>query len=92
MRGQPPVNPLVEALDLNKDGVIDAEEIAKATESLKKLDKNGDGKLTAEEFRPSRSQGPGRLEGLGGDRRHGNPEPQSEPGGENHPPRPTPEE
>ncbi len=57
--GPRPPNPIIEALDLNKDGVIDADEIAKATESLKKLDKNGDGKLTEEEFRPLRPGGPG---------------------------------
>jgi hypothetical protein len=38
MGGQRPVNPIVEAFDLNKDGTIDADEIAKASESLKKLD------------------------------------------------------
>ena len=58
-RGGPP--PQVEALDLNKDGVIDAEEIAKAARSLKVLDKNGDGKLTPDEYRWVRpgSAGPG---------------------------------
>ena len=40
-----------EVLDLNGDGVIDADEIAKAKESLKALDKNGDGKLTPDEYR-----------------------------------------
>ena len=34
------------------------DEIAKATESLKSLDKNGDGKLTQEEFRPAPGSGP----------------------------------
>jgi len=47
------------ALDLNQDGTIDADEIAKASESLKKLDKNGDGKLTPDEYRPQRPGGPG---------------------------------
>lgn len=41
---------LVGALDVNHDGVIDADEIANAVAALKKLDKNGDGKLTREEF------------------------------------------
>ena len=54
---RPPVPPLIAALDLNHDGVIDADEIAKASESLKKLDKNGDGKLTMEELRPPRPEG-----------------------------------
>ena len=47
----PPIPLAVTALDLNKDGVIDADEIAKATASLKALDKNGDGKLSADEYR-----------------------------------------
>ncbi len=58
--GGPPTRLAVSALDLNKDGVIDADEIAKATASLKALDKNGDGKLSADEYRA----GPGG----GGDR------------------------
>ncbi len=72
--GQRPPSPIIEALDANKDGVIDADELAKAVESLKKLDKNGDGKLTEDEFRPQRpgSQGGpgagpgGRGQGPGG--------------------------
>jgi hypothetical protein len=59
-------NPVIEALDLNKDGTIDADEIAKASESLKKLDKNGDGKLTPDEFRPQRPGGRGGPGGQGG--------------------------
>jgi Ca2+-binding EF-hand superfamily protein len=51
--------PVIEALDLNKDRIIDAAELAKATESLKKLDKNRDGKLSAEEFRPAPGRGMG---------------------------------
>ena len=58
-RGQRPMDPITEALDMNKDGIIDAEEIAKATESLKKLDKNGDAKLTVDEIRPPRPGGRG---------------------------------
>jgi uncharacterized membrane protein YebE (DUF533 family) len=48
----------VEALDVNHDGVIDSNEIANASAALKTLDKNGDGKLTADEFRPPRPDGP----------------------------------
>ena len=54
---RPPVPPLVGALDLNHDGTIDEKEIAQASESLKKLDKNGDGKLTIDELRPPRPEG-----------------------------------
>src|SRR5580698_6833822 len=43
---RPPPSPLIEALDVNHDGIIDANEIANAPAELKTLDKNGDGKLT----------------------------------------------
>ncbi len=46
------VNPLMRALDLDHNGELSAEEIEKAAESLKKLDKNGDGKITPDELRP----------------------------------------
>jgi hypothetical protein len=49
-----PPPPIIAALDLNHDGVIDKDEIAKASESLKTLDKNGDGQLTLDEIRPPR--------------------------------------
>ena len=49
--GGGPNLPVLNALDLNKDGIVDAEEIAKAAQSLKALDKNGDGKLTPDEYR-----------------------------------------
>jgi len=61
-RGNRPPPPLVAALDANHDGVIDADEIANASKALKKLDKNGDGKLTQEELRLPRPEG-----GLGQD-------------------------
>jgi len=51
--------PLIAALDANSDGVIDADEIANAPAALKKLDKNGDGKLTREELMPPRPEGAG---------------------------------
>jgi hypothetical protein len=59
-RGGPLPMPLVQTLDLNKDGMIDAEEVAKAAESLKALDKNRDGKLTPDEYRPPGPGGPPR--------------------------------
>ncbi len=49
---RPPMPPLFSALDANRDGVLDASEMEKAAEALKKLDANKDGKLTAEEMRP----------------------------------------
>jgi hypothetical protein len=54
MGRRPPPSPLMEALDVNHDGVIDADEIANAPAALKALDKNGDGKLTQDELRPAR--------------------------------------
>jgi len=50
----PPPLPLVMALDINHDGVINSNEIANASAVLKTLDKNGDGQLTADEYLPPR--------------------------------------
>lgn len=55
---RPPPSPLVEALDVNHDGVIDSNEIANASAELLTLDKNHDGKLTPDEYRPPRPNGP----------------------------------
>ncbi len=66
---RPPPSPLIGALDANHDGVIDAQEIAHASETLKTLDKNNDGQLTPDEFLPP-PQGPrggrGGAPGAGG--------------------------
>ncbi len=48
----PPKPPLETALDADDDGEISASEIDNAPAVLKKLDKDGDGKLTPEEYRP----------------------------------------
>jgi hypothetical protein len=64
-----PHPPLETALDANGDGVIDAAEIANASAALKKLDKNRDGKLSPDEYRPPRppdGMGPGGQKGPGG--------------------------
>jgi hypothetical protein len=61
--GHPPhPGPLFAALDTNKDGELDADEIANAGASLLKLDVNGDGKLSREELRP-KFPPPGHPEG-----------------------------
>jgi hypothetical protein len=54
---RPPPSPLIEALDVNHDGVIDANEIANAPAELKTLDKNGDGQLTRDEYCPPPPEG-----------------------------------
>ena len=64
-------DPLMRALDTNRDGAIDRAELAKAVEVLKSLDKNGDGRLTSDEMRGGRGQsGGGRGQG-GGERGQG---------------------
>lgn len=46
---------VVQALDLDKDGALSAQEIASAPGSLRALDRNGDGELTPDELEPPRS-------------------------------------
>jgi hypothetical protein len=55
-----PPQPLLAALDTDKDGALSAAEIAAAPASLAKLDKNSDGQLTPDEFdpRPPHGEGP----------------------------------
>jgi len=68
-RHHPPVPAIVRALDVNHDGIIDSNEIANASAELLTLDKNGDGKLTWDEYmgkRPGR-QGPPPEDGNDGD-------------------------
>ena len=51
---------VITALDANKDGKLDATEIANASTALKTLDKNSDGEITADEmFGPRPAGGPG---------------------------------
>jgi|ERR1039457_1875371 hypothetical protein len=44
-------------LDLNGDGVLDAQEIEAAPASLSKLDKNADGQITSDEIRMAMPEG-----------------------------------
>ncbi len=53
----PPMHPLIMALDSKRDGEISAEEIRNAAASLRKLDRNGDGKLTDGELHPEGARG-----------------------------------
>ena len=57
-RGQGVVMPIIAAIDLNKDGILENTEIEQARQSLKKLDTNGDGKITPDEYRGQRRGGP----------------------------------
>lgn len=49
----PPMN----VLDANTNNIIEAGEIEKASTTLLKLDKNSDGKLSADELQPQRPDG-----------------------------------
>lgn len=69
--GKPHVPPLIAVLDTDHNGTISAAEIANAPESLKTLDKNGDGELTPEEIHPDGP--PPRPEGKDGDEPQGPP-------------------
>jgi Ca2+-binding EF-hand superfamily protein len=55
------LDPILAALDTNSDGEISAAEIAAAPAALKKLDANGDGKLTEDEVRVNFGRGRGRA-------------------------------
>ena len=57
-RGQPSVG--FTALDTNRDGVLDGDEIAAAPAVLARLDKNSDGRITSDEARPAMPEGRGR--------------------------------
>jgi len=63
------------ALDSDRDGYITAEELTGATAALQKLDVNGDGTLSADEYRPQRPGGGSgqgsQGNGLSGSDRHG---------------------
>lgn len=85
--GHRPPPPLFAVLDANRDGVIDEVEINQSPEALRKLDKNGDGKLTLDELRPNRPDDqpdgppPGARNDNAGPRPHRGPRPpqQSQP-------------
>jgi len=56
--GKFPVPPIMKALDVNGDGVIDSNEMANASSELLTLDKNGDGKLSTDELKFELPTGP----------------------------------
>jgi Ca2+-binding EF-hand superfamily protein len=59
-----PPNPVMEAIDKNKDGTLSAEELKNAAKALSALDKNKDGKIDQEEMRPQFNRGQGGREGF----------------------------
>jgi len=79
---RPMPNPIITALDANSDGTIDESELKNATVALKKLDKDGDGKLSQEETRPAGMSGRGGPGGPGGQGGPGGPGGQAGPGGQ----------
>lgn len=76
---RPPTPLIVKALDVNGDGVIDATEIANASAALLKLDKNGDGKLTRDEYIGKRPPRPSQDD-MGGGNEAGGPPPDGNAG------------
>ena len=44
-------DPVVKALDVNHDGIIDASELANASAALKALDRNNDGQISSGELK-----------------------------------------
>lgn len=73
--GRRPAPPVFRALDTNRDGVIDADEIANAPAALKTLLKSGSSTLSVEDLvgpLSRRGHGPGEPGSPGGpDRPHG---------------------
>ena len=67
-------SPLIETLDANHDGIIDASEIQNASAALMRLDKNGDGKMTLYELRTRRPEGVRGFGGPSNQGRSGNPQ------------------
>jgi hypothetical protein len=83
-----PIPPVVKALDVNGDGIIDSNEIANASAELLTLDKNGTGQLTMEELMGPRPHRPDDQGGQGTNEPSGPPgADQGGPGG-HHPPMP----
>jgi hypothetical protein len=87
-----PMGPIMALLDSNHNGVLESEEIDQAIVMLRRMDRNGDGRLTGEEFAQRREgDRPPMREGArpGGDRA---PEGRRPPEGSREGQRPTPEQ
>lgn len=75
-----PGSPVMAALDTNKDGELSADEITAAGSELRKLDKDGDGKLSRQEILPRFEGGPREGMARGEGRPDGQPR-DGQPGG-----------
>ena len=71
--------PIIAALDTDDDGIISAKEIAAAPDSLKKLDKNGDGELTPDEYLGPPPNGGRKPHDAGGNPQHADKPPGDRP-------------
>src|SRR5436190_15048618 len=61
------MSPILNCVDVNQDGTVSASEITGATAQIRKLDKNGDGKLTQDEAGLQIGGGRGGGRGRGGE-------------------------
>jgi caffeoyl-CoA O-methyltransferase len=61
-----PANPLLQAFDTDRDGILSSAEIDAAAARLKERDTNKDGKLTPDELRTAQTGGGGGAGGRGG--------------------------
>ena len=52
------MDPILAAVDANGDGILSADEIRSAASAIRKLDKDGDGKVTRDEANAGRAFGP----------------------------------
>ena len=52
--------PLLAALDVDGDGKLSGQEMARASSALRKLDKNNDGQLSRDEYQPARTASAGK--------------------------------
>jgi Ca2+-binding EF-hand superfamily protein len=68
------MSPALNAIDVNQDGTLSAEEISAASAQLRKLDKNGDGRLSRDEAGIQMQMGRGGR-GRGGEEGGGRDEP-----------------
>jgi len=80
----PPPNPVMMALDKDGNRELSEEEINNAVTALKTLDRNNDGRLSDDEIRPPRPEGPPR--GPGREGRFDGPPRGDRPPGEDGPP------